>query len=226
MNREVIVLDDPDAVAAEFAERVVEAFHTRAQGSFSIALSGGPTARRCYERLANDSAEQIDWWKVDVYWSDERCVPPEHADSNERLAREALLERVGAANAVYPMRCEDGPDAYQQRIAHVGRIDLVHLGMGPDGHVASLFGNSEALAADPGRLVALNEDPAGTNPHPRMTLTLSGIARARLVLFTVTGGAKRAAFDAVRAGDSDCPAGRVDADHVVWLVDRDAAGAR
>ncbi|MGI8983725.1 MAG: 6-phosphogluconolactonase, partial [Acidimicrobiales bacterium] len=97
MNGEVITVDD---VPGEFAERVVEAFLHRPGDGFSLVLSGGGTARRCYERLAADGGDQIDWWQVDVYWGDERCVPPGDPDSNERLGRESLLERVGAANAV------------------------------------------------------------------------------------------------------------------------------
>jgi 6-phosphogluconolactonase len=218
---EMIVVDD---VAPEFAERVIEAFHSRPGDGFSLVLSGGPTARRCYERLAADAGDQIDWWQVDVYWGDERCVPPDSPDSNERLGREALLERVGAANAIYPMRCEEGPDPYQQRIGQAGRLDLLHLGLGADGHTASLFPASPALDADPGRLVALNEDPSGRNPFQRMTLTYSGIARARLVVFTVSGVEKREAFAAVRRDDPACPATHVRADRIIWLVDRAAAG--
>ncbi len=154
-------------------------------------MSGGDTARRCYERLADDAGTQVDWWKVDLYWGDERCVPLDHVDSNYRLVREALLERVGAANANYPMRCEDGPDAYQLRLGELGRLDVVHLGLGHDGHTASLFQGSPALDADPGRLVTINVDPSGRNPHQRMTLTFAGIARARLVIVTVSGEEKR-----------------------------------
>ena len=216
---ELVVVDD---VAGEFAERVIEAFHSRPDDSFAIALSGGQTARRCYERLARDGAEQIDWWQVDVYWGDERCVPPDHEDSNERLVREALLENVGAAGSIHPMRCDDGPEAYHLRIAEVGRLDVVHLGLGADGHTASLFPNSPALGADPGRLVCTNEDPSGRNPHPRLTLTLSGLSRSRLVLGTVSGEDKR---DAVRMlkERADIPATRVRADRVIWLIDRSAA---
>ena len=221
MNGEVITVDD---VPGEFSERVVEAFLHRPGDGFSLVLSGGDTARRCYERLAADGGDQIDWWQVDIYWGDERCVPPDDADSNERLVREALLERVGAANAVYPMRCEEGPDAYQQRVAQAGRLDFVHLGLGPDGHTASLFPGSTALDADPGRLVVLNDDPKGNNSHQRMTLTYSGIARARLAVVTVEGESKREAFAAVRRGDADMPATRITADRVIWLVDRAAAG--
>lgn len=223
MPGDVKVVED---VPGEFAERVVEAFLNRPGDGFSLVLSGGNTARRCYERLAADGADQIDWWQVDVYWGDERCVQPDHPDSNERLGREALLERVGAANAVFPMRCDEGPDPYQQRVAQAGRLDLVHLGLGPDGHTASLFPGSTGLDADPGRLVVMNEDPKGDNVHRRMTLTFSGIARARLVVVTVEGEEKRDAFAAVRRGDPDVPAARIQADRVIWLVDPAAAGER
>ena len=167
-------------------------------------------------------AEQIDWWHVDVYWGDERCVPPDSPDSNERLGREALLERVGAAHAVHPMRCDEGPEPYQLLVGELGRFDLVHLGLGADGHTASLFPGSPALSADPGLLVSLNDDPSGAHPHRRMTLTYAGIARARLVVFTVSGDDKREAMQAVYEG-RDVPAARVEADRVLWLVDRSAA---
>lgn len=219
MNGELVVVDD---IPGEFARRVVDAFTGRPDESFSLALSGGETARRCYERLAADGADPIDWWLVDVYWGDERCVPPAHPDSNEGLGRRALLERVGAAHAVHPMRCEEGPDPYQLRVGELGRFDVVHLGLGADGHTASLFPGSAALSADPGRLVAMNHDPSGVHPHRRMTLTLSGIARARLALFTVSGAAKRDAVRRVAEGE-ELPAARVRADRVVWLVDRAAA---
>ncbi len=193
----------------------------RERDDFSIALSGGETARHCYERLADDAGDRIDWWNVDVYWGDERCVPNDSPDSNERLAREALLERVGGAHTVHPMRCEDGPDRYQLLIGEIGRLDVIHLGVGPDGHTASLFPRSPALDADPGRLVTTNVDAGGRNPFPRMTLTLSGIARGRLVIFTVAGQSKRDAMRQVVDG-ADLPAARVRADRVVWLVDHEA----
>ena len=219
MNGELLVVDD---VAGSFADWVVDAFETRPGEEFSLALSGGETARRCYERLAEEAADRVDWWLVHVYWGDERCVPPGDPASNERLGREALLEKVGAAHSVFPMRCDDGPDPYQLRVGELGRFDLIHLGLGPDGHTASLFPGSPALKADPGRLVVMNEDPTGNNPHRRMTLTLSGIARARLALFTVSGPEKQEAMQRVADGE-DLPASRVRADRVVWLVDHDAA---
>ena len=213
-----VASDVPEA----FSERVITAFNTRGHDTFSLALSGGSTARRCYERLAERSSGQLDWWKVDVYWADERCIPHDHEDSNYRLARESLLDRVGAANATHLMRCGDGSDPYQLRLGDLGRIDLIHLGMGPDGEVASLFPGSDALDADPGRLVAMTDDPSGRAPHHRMSLTLGGIARAHLVVVTVEGSEKADALAAVAAGD-DLPAARITADQVVWLVDEAAA---
>jgi 6-phosphogluconolactonase len=215
MNGDLVVVDD---VPAAFAEHVVAAFAERANEGFAIALSGGGTARACYERLAS-SSEAVDWWKVDVYWGDERCVPLDDPDSNYRLARESLLDRVGAANATYPMRCDEGPDAYQMRVGELGKFDVIHLGLGPDGHTASLFPESRALTADPGLLVVVNDDPLGHNPHPRMTLTYEGIARGRLVLVTVEGEAKADALARIVAGDPTAPASKIHADRIVWLAD-------
>ena len=209
-------------VPAAFASRLIEAFRARPLDTFSLALSGGNTARRCYERLADRAGSQVDWWKVDIYWGDERCVPHDHPDSNYRLARESLLDKVGAANATYLMRCAEGADPYQLRLGDLGQIDLVHLGLGPDGHTASLFPGSPALDADPGRLVALNEDPLGHNPYERMTLTFAGIARARQVIVTVEGDAKADALARVASGE-DVPAAHITAGEVLWLVDEAAA---
>lgn len=219
MFGELRVVDD---VPGAFVRAIVDAFERRSEETFSLALSGGGTARRCYERLAAVAAETIDWWQVDIYWGDERCVPPDHPDSNERLVREALLERVGAANAVFPMRCEEGTDPYQLRLGELGKFDVVHLGVGADAHTASLFPGSPALSADDGRFVVLNDDPSGRNPHARMTLTLGGIARSRLVVVTVEGEEKRAAMKAVVSGE-DVPAASIRGDDVIWLVDPSAA---
>ena len=221
MNGELLVVDD---LPCAFASRVISCYESRADELFTIALSGGPTARRCYERLAIDGADAIDWLSVNVYWGDERCVPADDPDSNQLLGRQTLLERVGAANAVFPMICQDGPDAYQLRLGEIGKLDLVHLGLGADGHTASLFPGSSALDADPGQLVALNEDPSGRNPHRRMTLTLSGLARTRTIIFTVSGEQKREVLKAVLDGE-DLPAAKVTADRVIWLADRAAAPA-
>jgi len=219
MNGELVVVDD---VPGAFASRVIEAFATRPGESFALALSGGATARQCYERLATDGAQRIDWWAVDVYWGDERCVPPDSPDSNQRLVRDALLERVGAANAVYPMRCEEGPDPYQLRVGEVGRFDVTHLGLGPDGHTASLFPGSSALGRRPGasRLPELRpelaQSPPPDDPHPlgHRPLTAGAVHGVRRVQ---AGGAPGGGRRCRPAG------GAVSAERVVWLVDREAA---
>jgi 6-phosphogluconolactonase len=218
VNGELIVVDD---LPRAFAARVIDTFRRRPDELFGFALTGGSPARSCYEQLAADSTDAIDWLSVNIYWGDERCVPPDHPDSNQLLGRQALLERVGAANAVYPMSCDEGPDAYQLRLGEIGKLDVIHLNMGPDGHTAALFPDSPALDADPGQLVARNEDPSGRYPYPRMTLTLSGIARSRLAIFTIAGKRMRAPLQSV-LDHADLPAARVTADQVVWLVDRDA----
>lgn len=188
---------------------------------FSLVLSGGPTARRCYERLAADGG--VDWSRTDVLVGDERCVDPDDPDANQRLVREALLDRVGPVHRFLPMDPAAGPAAYGAVVAAYPAFDVVHLGLGPCGHTASLFPDATALAAPPGVLVATDTDPHGRNPHRRMTLTYEAIARARLVLFTVVGETKRPALRAVAAG-APLPATAVRAGRVRWLVDPAAAG--
>jgi len=214
---ELHVVDD---VPGAFCDAVGAAWSSRPDERFALALSGGETARRCYERLATFHAAPVDWSQVTVLWGDERCVPLDDPDSNHRLATEALLGRVGPVAAVHPMRCDDA-DGYDRLVAGIGPIDLVHLGLGPDGHTASLFPHSPALDAPADRLVVRNEDPLGNNPHPRLTLTFAAIARARHVVVTVEGESKRDALRRVRDGD-DVPAARVDRPGVRWLTDAEA----
>ena len=168
------------------------------------------------------------WEEVDVYLGDERCVPPDHPDSNHRMVAETLLDVVGPVGSDHPMYRSGTAVAaaadYQAVIAPLPAYDVVHLGLGPDGHTASLFPGSAALdITDPDVLVVANRDPHGDNPHDRITLTYPAIARARLAVFTVSGASKREAWAGV-VGGADLPASRVVADRVVWLVDQDAAG--
>jgi 6-phosphogluconolactonase len=219
-----IVPSVPDA----FAQRVHDILARPRSDGFSLFLSGGTTAGVAYQRLAETSATGVDWSTVDVFWGDERCVSLDDADSNYRLCHQTLLDRVGPVRSEHPMyRSGEPADAaaeYQRLLEGLPQYDLVHLGMGPDGHTASLFPESEALAIeDPDILVVANRDPLGHNPLDRITLTLPAIRRARLVVFTVDGASKREAFARVIAGD-DLPAGRVSAEEVIWLVDPDAAG--
>jgi 6-phosphogluconolactonase len=224
------VLTPVEDVTRAFADAVVEAFASRPGPRFALVLSGGPTARECYEVLAE--TDDIEWSLVDVYIGDERIVPPDDDDANQRLIREALLDRVGGVGSFRPwdtmLPVDECVAAYQRVISDLVTgpgIDVIHLGMGPDGHTASLFAGSTALdATDPGELVADNEDPSGINPYPRLTLTLPVINSARLALFTVAGASKADAVAALLRGD-DLPAARVHAGRTVWLVDGPACAA-
>jgi 6-phosphogluconolactonase len=212
MQGEVRIVDD---VARAFADVVVET------APASIALSGGDTAKEAYEALAT---RDLDWSRIDVWFGDERFVPVDDPDSNEGMARAALLDQVGPRSNRSMAGAGDTADAaaraYDALVAGAPPIDLVHLGLGPDGHTASLFPGSAALTVTD-RLVVTNGDEL--HPHPRLTFTYPALARARFVVFTVAGGDTRDPFARIRAGD-DLPAAHVTAERVLWLVDPTAAG--
>ena len=214
MHGEVRVVDHvPQAFAALVAEECPR----------SIALSGGDTARAAYELLA---VADVAWGDVDIYFGDERWVPVDDPESNEGMARHTFVDQVDPL-AVHSLRragstIEAAASAYSHLIADAPPIELVHLGLGPDGHTASLFPGSAALTETERFVVVAGDDQ---HPHPRLTFTYPALSRARLVVFTVACAAKRDAFARVRDGD-DLPAARVDADRVVWLVDQAAAGTR
>jgi 6-phosphogluconolactonase len=224
-------IEQVESVPEAFARLVVDRLATTGDGGgFSLFLSGGSTAEECYRSLAERGRPGVvDWSVVDVYLGDERCVPLHHPDSNHRMIAETLLDRVAPVRSDHPMYEAGAPEAaaaaYQRLIGPLPTFDLVHLGLGPDGHTASLFPGSAALDVDdPEVLVVANRDPKGNNPHDRITLTLPGIARARLVVFTISEASKREPFQRIVDGE-DLPAGRVTADEVVWLVDASVTGA-
>jgi 6-phosphogluconolactonase len=213
MSGDVRVVED---VAEAFATLVLE------RAPQSVALSGGATAEDCYEALA---ARGPDWSGVDVFFGDERFVPVSDPDSNEGMVRRVLVDRVGS-RAVHSMAgagstAEAAAAAYDAEVDAFGPIDLVHLGLGPDGHTASIFPGSPTLDVTD-RLVVTAGD--AKHPHPRLTFTYAAIARSRLVVVTVAGAEKRDAFTRVRAGDRALPAARLDAPALVWLADAAAAG--
>jgi 6-phosphogluconolactonase len=212
-----------DDVPAAFAALVAAEIARTTEASpevFRLALSGGSTARACYEQLATVS--QIDWSLVHCFVGDERCVPADDPDANQRLIREALLDKLAEPPRFYPMECDKLAD-YALLLGSFAGLDLVHLGLGPDGHTASIFPGSSALAAPRGDLVMANSDPSGRNPHRRATLTFLALARAKLAVFTVSGPEKHDALSRVLAGQ-DLPAGRVSAERVIWLCDQAALG--
>ncbi len=212
-NGEVRVVDD---VSAAFCS-VLASCAPR-----TLALSGGGTAERCYTALRE--AGGIEWEALTVLFGDERWVPVDDPDSNEGMARRVLLDHV-PVRAVHSLRgagvdLTAAADAYDALIASLGRLDVIHLGLGPDGHTASLFPGSPALEVDDRLVVAAGDD---LHPHPRLTLTFAAIARGDVAVVTVEGEEKAEAWRRVQAGD-DVAAARIGASEVVWLVDPAAAG--
>ena len=192
----------------------------------SIALAGGSTPKALYELLASDDYRgRFDWDEIEVFFGDERAVPPTHPDSNYRMAKRALLDLVPVAgDAVHRMEADDPQlDAAADRYARVlpTRLDVVLLGLGTDGHTASLFPGRSALREKERRCVA-TQAPDGSR---RMTLTYPALNAARHIVFLALGREKRSPLRAIRSGEP-LPAGLVrpgDGD-VTWIVDAAAAG--
>ena len=180
-----------DAVAGRFIAAAGDAIDSR--GQFVVALSGGSTPRDTYRRLGSGAlVSKVTWSRVQVLWGDERCVPPDHGESNYRMARETLLDRVPIPTTnVHRIHGEDDPAAaagdYEATLRALAPIDLVLLGLGEDGHTASLFPGSAAVGEQtrwvmPARATAASKW--------RITLTPAIINAAAEVLFLVSGGAK------------------------------------
>lgn len=238
-SHDVQVFDDAESVARAAAESFVQLAReaVEARGAFSVALSGGTTPRRVYELLASDEyGGRVEWPKAHVFFGDERTVPPDHADSNYRMAREALLSRVPIPTENVH-RIEGLGDAaanasdYESVMrgffgdADWPRFDLVFLGMGDDGHTASLFPETSALG-DARAWVAANwVEKLGAW---RITLTAPAINAARRVVFLVTGASKAERLAEVLNGAHDptrLPSQmiRPREGELTWYVDRAAA---
>lgn len=233
--QELVLSDDPDGVARACAGLVSEALDAAVSrsGHATIALSGGSTPRLAYEALAL-APSPARWSATSCFFSDERFVPPSAPESNLTLARTALLDHVPAH--VFPVptgfpTAEQAADAYERQIVHrLGddpRFDIVLLGLGDDGHTASLFPGKPALAATGW----VTHSGPGVLPPPvdRVTFTFRLINRARLVIVLVTGAKKRDRLAQWRAGVASVDvlpiAGVAPTDgRLVVLADRAAAG--
>jgi 6-phosphogluconolactonase len=222
-----------DAVARHIAKCADESI--AATGRFILALSGGSTPEAAYQRLTTDDRRlAIDWRLIHILWGDERCVPPDDPRSNYRMAKEALLDRVPIpAEHIHRIRGEDDPETaasdYERELRRIldhGEIDLVLLGLGEDGHTASLFPGQPAVH-ETERWVRAVRAPDGK--LWRVTLTPGILNRARSVTFLVSGANKAATLqrvleqpftpDALPAQAIRPARGRV-----TWMVDQAAAG--
>jgi 6-phosphogluconolactonase len=215
VNADIRVSDSP----AEAAARLL------AETQGHVALTGGSTPRVAYERVAE---LRTDWSGVDVWFTDERCVPPEHEHSNYAMAERALLSKVEGAT-VHRMRGELGPDdgaaAYENELGEFGpeAMDLMLLGLGPDAHICSLFPGDDALSERERRVVGV-ETPGMAPLVSRITLTLPMVNASRLIVFLVTGESKAEAVERVFAGRPDPRApGSLVEGNVVALLDPAAA---
>ncbi|MCC7325888.1 MAG: 6-phosphogluconolactonase [Burkholderiales bacterium] len=226
---QVDILANDDAVAESAARFIAAqaAAAIAARGRFTLAVSGGRTPWQMLRALASES---VDWTNVHVFQVDERVAPPGDPDRNLTHIRDSLLTRVAIPRAnVHPMPVEatdlaDAAARYAQTLATIAgtppMLDLVHLGLGADGHTASL------VPGDP----VLEEnflDVSVTQPylgHRRMTLTYPVLDRARCVLFVVTGSEKVGALRLLRAGDRHIPAARVTGERTTIIADAAAAG--
>jgi 6-phosphogluconolactonase len=238
-SAEVLTFKTPEILACHAADWIVGL----ARGSgprFSVCLAGGATPRRLYELLAAvPRREQFPWNDAHWFWGDERFVPPAHPRSNFRMAREALFARVPVPPAnihaipTQDVSLEAAAARYEAELRHFYDVrpasedhylfDLVLLGLGEDGHVASLFPGT-AATDERVRWVAPAVAAGG---EPRVTLTWPALANSRHVAFLVTGDRKRAALARAWAGDRALPAARLDpAGDVHWFVDQAAAPLR
>ncbi|NDJ77696.1 MAG: 6-phosphogluconolactonase [Chloroflexi bacterium] len=239
MASEVVVFPDGESIGRSAAERVIAAAQEAitARGRFSFGLSGGSTPRLLFEMLAQPAfADRIDWARVFVFWGDERTVPPDHADSNYRLARETLLDHVPIpADNVFRIPGEIDPAeaaaAYEHTLrAFFGKrsvFDLLLLGLGDDGHTASLFPGTVALQEETRWVVENYVEKLATW---RITMTAPAINDARQVMFLITGANKAPALRAVLEGPHQpavYPAQLVQPENgeLVWMVDEAAAAA-
>ena len=219
------------AAARAFTRKASEAIARR--GRFAVALAGGSTPKATYEALVRDHAEDVDWPNVHVFFGDERSVPPDHGDSNYRMARGALLDHV-PVGSVHRMRGELPPEeaasSYEEELRaffdeEPPALDLVMLGIGGDGHTASLFPGTSALEVTD-RLVVAN--PVLKLDTTRITLTAPVLNAARGALFLVAGEDKAEALKEILEGDADpreYPAKLVQpSGGPTWMVDRAASG--
>jgi len=236
MPAEIVVLPSKDAVAEALADRTAAALRAAlaAKPRVTLCLTGGSTPEPAYRRLA--LAEGVEWGRVHMFWGDERCVPPDHPESNYAMAARTLLEPAGIPESnihKMPGGCppDEGAAVYEQALEQFfGRtlwFDVLHLGMGDDGHTASLFPGTDALDEDE-RRVTIGHAPPSAAVRDRLTLTFPALRHAGLCLIAAAGGDKRDAFTAVLdAYDGDAegpPAARVEVEgDLIWLVDRDLA---
>jgi 6-phosphogluconolactonase len=236
MNGRIETLPNPAALARHVAEWMTAAA-LAAKEAFRVSLSGGSTPKILYALLASDAFRgRFPWTRVSWYWGDERFVPHDHPESNYRMAREAMLARVPVPpENIHPVPADGTPEeaasryegtlqaAYGAAVLDPARplFDITLLGLGADGHTASLLPGEPVLQERKRWVAAVSHG----RPEARITMTYPTIESSRRVAFLVAGKEKAAIFKTIRAGGSRVPAARVrPVGELVWFVDRAAAG--
>lgn len=236
MKGRIEVLPDPPALARHVAGWMTSAA-IAAKDGFRVSLSGGSTPKALFGLLASpEFVGRFPWPRVSWYWGDERFVPYDHPESNYRMTREAMLAKAPVPpENVHPVPTEGTPDAaasrYEQTLqAAYGAavldparplFNLTLLGLGPDGHTASLLPGEPVLQERKRWVAAV----AHGRPEVRITMTYPAIESSRQVAFLVAGKEKAAILKSIRDGGSEVPAARVrPVGELVWFVDRAAAG--
>jgi 6-phosphogluconolactonase len=232
----VEILADPPALARHVAEWMTSAA-LESKGAFRVSLSGGSTPKALYSLLASDAFRgRFPWERVSWYWGDERFVPYDHPESNYRMTREAMLSRAPVPpHNIHPVPADGTPDdaasRYERTLqeAYGGAVldparplfDVTLLGLGPDGHTASLLPGEPVLQERKRWVAAVSHG----RPEVRITMTYPAIESSRRAAFLVAGQEKAAILQSIRAGGSQVPAARVKpVGELVWFVDRAAAG--
>jgi 6-phosphogluconolactonase len=238
MNGRIETFADPAALARHAAEWMTSAA-LAATGAFRVSLSGGSTPKTLYMRLASDEfRNRFPWKRVSWYWGDERFVPHDHPESNYRMTREVMLSKAPVPpENIHPVPADGTPEeaafryertlqaAYGAAVLDPARplFDITLLGLGTDGHTASLLPNDPVLQ-ERKRWVAV---VSHGRPEVRLTMTYPVIESSRQVAFLVAGKEKAAIFSAIRAGASEAPAARVKpVGELIWFVDMAATGER
>jgi 6-phosphogluconolactonase len=240
-DRTVHVFPDAESLASDAATRIARLARETidARGAFRVALAGGTTPRRAYELLAEHHRDDVDWSRVEVYFGDERCVPPDDAESNFAMAWRALLSRVPVTPAnVHPMyQGGELPEVAAARYDALLRrsavtFDLTLLGVGEDGHTASLFPGAPSLA-ERARWASAVEAPPAMKTRWRVTLTLPALDASRRVMVLCAGAPKREVVSQVLSADPSAAEAAADrypaamvrgAEETVWMVDAAATG--
>ncbi len=238
VNTNVRILPDKNTMSVVLAEHVAHLIEGAvvSRGTCSIALAGGNTPRAMYECLAADYGSRLPWDSVHLFWGDERFVPPDHTESNYRMVRESLLDHIAIpVKNVHPMPTgyrypEEAARVYANHLTdHFGavipRFDLILLGLGNDGHTASLFPGSPGIE-ERKRPVIVTFSPV--EPRIRLTLTLPVLNHSAHVAFAVAGPGKASALRCARNPLTEpvhCPASAVRPEHgsVMWWLDEAAA---